>query len=148
MMIKALKKGMTQLFMPSGEVCPVTEVVVDNGDEISNFKEGLKVVISGVSKGRGFAGVMKRWNFSGGPATHGSGWLRKPGSIGGTTSPGRVYKGKKMPGHMGCRRVTLKNVSVLRIDNEKKTLFLKGCFPGSRNSKLLISLPGEMSHEA
>lgn len=103
------------------------------------FKSGDKVQVTGISKGKGFAGVVKRWGFAGGPRTHGqSDRERAPGSIGSTTTPGRVYKGKKMAGRMGQDKVTIKGLEVVEVDPEKNLLVVKGLVPGHRNSLLLI----------
>jgi len=103
------------------------------------FKEGDVVQVTGVSKGKGFAGVVKRHHFKGGPRTHGqSDRERAPGSIGQTTTPGRVYKGKRMAGRMGGGRVTLKNLKVVNIDSDKNVLIISGLVPGGRNSLLMI----------
>ena len=99
------------------------------------FEAGEKVDVIGTSKGRGFAGVMKRWNFGGGPRTHGqSDRMRAPGSIGGGTTPGKVYKGLKMGGHMGNRRITVKGLEIIEIDAERNLLMIKGGIPGATNS--------------
>jgi len=98
------------------------------------------VNITGTSKGRGFAGVVKRHGFHGGPKTHGqSDRHRAPGSVGAGTSPGRVFKGKRMAGHMGNARVTVQNLKVVAIDTDKNTLMIKGAVPGSKNGLLLIN---------
>ena len=103
------------------------------------FQTGEKVDVVGTSKGRGFQGVMKRHGFHGGPRTHGqSDRARAPGSIGGTTFPAKVFKGKKMPGHMGNTRVTVKNLEVVEVDQERNLLLLKGGVPGAPNGLLLI----------
>lgn len=103
------------------------------------FKVGDKVSITGISKGKGFAGVVKRWHFSGGPRTHGqSDRERAPGSIGQTTTPGRVYKGKKMAGRMGGDKVMVKGLKVIEIDKEKNLLVVKGLTPGAKKGLLLI----------
>jgi large subunit ribosomal protein L3 len=95
------------------------------------FAEGDLVDVTGVSKGKGFAGTVKRHNFSRGPKTHGSDNYRKPGSIGPGTTPGRVYKGLKMGGHMGDDRVTLKKLRVIRVDAERNLILVKGSVPGA-----------------
>jgi large subunit ribosomal protein L3 len=103
------------------------------------FEAGEKVDVIGTSKGRGFAGVMKRWNFGGGPRTHGqSDRSRAPGSIGGGTTPGKVYKGMKMGGHMGNRRITVKGLEIIEIDTERNLLMVKGGIPGAPNSLIQI----------
>lgn len=102
------------------------------------FKEGELVTVSGISKGKGFAGAVKRWGFKGGPKSHGrKGTERKVGAIGAST-PSRVIKGKKMPGRLGGERVTIKNLKIVRIDPENKILFIKGGLPGPKNSLLEI----------
>ena len=95
------------------------------------FAEGELVDVTGISKGQGFAGTVKRHNFSRGPKTHGSDNYRKPGSIGPGTTPGRVYKGLKMGGHMGDDRVTLKKLRVIRVDAERNLILVKGSVPGA-----------------
>ena len=99
------------------------------------FTEGERVDVVGKSKGRGFAGVVKRYGFSGGPKTHGqSDRHRAPGSIGASSYPSRVIKGMRMPGQMGDKRATIKNLEVIEIDKDKNLLLVKGSVPGSRNS--------------
>jgi large subunit ribosomal protein L3 len=95
------------------------------------FAEGDIVDVTGVSKGQGFAGTVKRHNFSRGPKTHGSDNYRKPGSIGPGTTPGRVYKGLRMGGHMGHERVTMKKLRVIRVDAERNLILVKGSVPGA-----------------
>jgi large subunit ribosomal protein L3 len=102
------------------------------------FAEGDLVDVSGVSKGKGFAGHVKRHHFGRGPTTHGSDHHREPGSIGPGTTPGRVYKGVRMAGHMGDERATTKKVRVVRADPEKNLLLLKGSLPGARGSLILV----------
>ncbi|MFO8143545.1 MAG: 50S ribosomal protein L3 [Dehalococcoidales bacterium] len=115
------------------------------GDKIdaSLFQAGDLIDVTGVSKGKGFAGVVKRHGFAGGPKTHGqSDRLRHPGSIGAMTTPGRVLKGKKMAGHMGNRRVTVRKLEVFQSDQESNLLLVKGAVPGARNGMLLIRKSG------
>jgi len=102
------------------------------------FAEGDLVDVTGVSKGKGFAGQIKRHNFKRGPKTHGSDHHREPGSIGPGTTPGRVYKGLRMAGHMGDQRATIKKVRVVRADLEKNLLLVKGSLPGARGSLILV----------
>lgn len=114
---------------------------VEVGTEVKTdvFKAGEMVAVSGVSKGKGFQGTMKRHNFSGGQQTHGqSDRLRAPGSIGQSASPSKVIKGMKMSGRMGGERKTLKNVRIIKIDAENNLLFLKGALPGAKNTLLEI----------
>ncbi len=108
--------------------------------DASIFKTGSLVNVSGVSKGKGFAGVVKRHNFSGGPKTHGqSDRWRAPGSIGAGTSPGRVWKGQKMPGHMGNQLVKQLNLKVFLAEPGKNILLLHGAIPGAKNTIVLIN---------
>jgi large subunit ribosomal protein L3 len=102
------------------------------------FNEGDLVDVTGVSKGKGFAGHIKRHNFHRGPKTHGSDHHREPGSIGPGTTPGRVYKGMKMAGHMGDDRVTVKKLRVVRADTDRNLLLVKGSLPGPRGSLILV----------
>jgi large subunit ribosomal protein L3 len=102
------------------------------------FAEGDHVDVTGVSKGKGFAGHIKRHNFARGPKTHGSDHHREPGSIGPGTTPGRVYRGLKMAGHMGDERVTIKKVRVVRTDPDRNLLLVKGTLPGARGSLILV----------
>jgi len=108
--------------------------------DVSIFEEGEFVDIQGVSKGKGFQGVVKRWGFKGGPRTHGqSDRMRHPGSIGMRTTPGRVFKGHKMGGRMGADTKTTKNLRVISIDKENNLLALKGAVPGNKESLVIIT---------
>lgn len=103
------------------------------------FAVGDKIHVTGTSKGKGFAGVVKRHHFKGGPRTHGqSDRERAPGSIGMTTTPGRVYRGKRMAGRMGSERVTVKGLEVVGVDNEKNLLIVKGLIPGGKGGLVYI----------
>ncbi len=117
-----------------------TEAVkVGDRVDVSLFKEGDLVDVTGVSKSKGFAGVVKRHGFAGGPKTHGqSDRHRHPGSIGSTTSPGRVFKGMRMAGRMGNERITVHSLEVFGADPDRNLLLVKGAVPGSRNGLLLI----------
>ena len=110
------------------------------GAEVSlnSIEKGSRVKLTGVSKGRGFAGVVKRWGFGGGPASHGSGFHRRPGSIGNCTFPGRVMPGRKMPGHFGVATKSLKNVQIVDVIQEENVILVKGSVPGSRNSMVQL----------
>lgn len=110
------------------------------GDELKAdlFKAGDFVDITGTSKGKGFAGGMSRWNWHGGPQTHGSTSHRRVGSIGSTTTPGRVWKGHHLPGHMGDARVTVQNLKIVQVDLERNILLVKGAVAGAKNSYLVI----------
>jgi large subunit ribosomal protein L3 len=112
----------------------------DIGQEIKSdiFQVGDVVNVSGKSKGRGFSGVLKRWGFSGGKKTHGSRSHRIPGSIGCSATPGRIPKGKKLPGRMGFKRITIKNLKVVDIRPEADVVLVKGAVPGSRNGLIEI----------
>ncbi|MBW2067022.1 MAG: 50S ribosomal protein L3 [Deltaproteobacteria bacterium] len=103
------------------------------------FNIGDVVHVTARSKGRGFAGVIKRWGFSGGKDTHGSRSHRVPGSIGASATPGRVYKGRKLPGRMGNTQTTIKNLKVVDVRPELDIIVIKGCVPGARNSIVRIS---------
>ncbi|MEX0932031.1 MAG: 50S ribosomal protein L3 [Candidatus Saccharimonadales bacterium] len=105
--------------------------------DVSVFEEGDKVVISGVSKGKGFAGTIKRHNFSRGPMSHGSRNKRRPGSIG-SMYPQKVFKGKKMAGRMGGEKVSVKNLKVVKVDKENNILAVSGAVPGSNKSIVII----------
>lgn len=106
---------------------------------VEQFEVGQIVDVSGVSKGKGFAGVVKRWNFQMQDATHGNSIShRAPGSIGQNQTPGRVFKGKKMAGHMGARNVTTQNLEVVRVDVERNLLLIKGAVPGAPGGSVVI----------
>jgi len=105
---------------------------------VEMFSEGEKVDVRGISKGKGFSGVMKRWGFKGGRATHGAETHRHAGSIGASADPSRVFKGQKMAGRMGGKKVTVQNLEVVKIDVEKNLLVVKGAVPGPRNGVLII----------
>ncbi|NTY00214.1 50S ribosomal protein L3 [Deinococcus sp. JMULE3] len=111
------------------------------GDTVSIdiFAEGEKIDATGTSKGKGFQGVMKRWNFKGGPASHGSKkWHRRPGSIGQRKTPGRVYKGKRMAGHMGMDRITVQNLEVVEIRADENIILVKGAIPGANGGLVVL----------
>lgn len=110
------------------------------GDEIKAdvFAEGDKIDVTGISKGKGFAGTIKRWGTGRGPMTHGSRYHRGPGAMQGASNPGRVLKGKKLPGHMGRDRVTVQNLKVVKVDAEKNLILVKGGVPGAKNGLLII----------
>lgn len=137
--IKGKKIEMSQIFDEEGRRVPVTLIQLEAWSK--KLKAKAPVVVTGTSKGKGFAGVMKRWGFAGGPATHGqSDRARAPGSIGGTTTPGRVYKGKKMAGRMGGDRVTIKGLAIVAADEEAKTVKVLGPIPGARNSPVVLKI--------
>ena len=124
------------------------EVRVDSASEhelgekvtVANFAEVKKVDVTGTSKGKGFAGVMRRYNFGGGPGGHGAHFHRAPGSIGQCASPSRVFKGVRLPGHMGCDTITTKNLEVVRVDEDMNLILLKGSVPGGKNGVVRIRM--------
>jgi large subunit ribosomal protein L3 len=117
-----------------------TKEEVKEGDQffVDIFQVGEKVDVVGTSKGKGFAGVVKRWGFHGGKDSHGSMFHRAPGSIGCSADPSRVLKGKKLPGHMGVERVTVKNLLIIETDKEHNLLVVRGAVPGAKGGYLLI----------
>ena len=134
--ITGIKLNSVQKFTQDGYRIPVTQIKVE---DFAGLKPGDLVKITGISKGKGFAGVVKRWGFKGGPKTHGqSDRQRSPGSIGQTTTPGRVFKGKKMAGRMGGAKTTLKGLMLVEVDEKEKVLMVKGLVPGAKNGELII----------
>ena len=117
------------------------DVELNLGDvlTVEKFEAGQKIDVSGLTKGKGFAGVVKRYGFRGGDATHGNSLShRAPGSIGQCQTPGRVFKGKKMAGHMGDKKRTLQNLSVVRVDAERNLILVKGSVPGATGSNVVV----------
>lgn len=110
------------------------------GDEIKadTFEAGEKIDVSGISKGKGFAGPMKRWGLHRGPMAHGSGYHRGSGSMGACSNPGRVMKGKKLPGHMGVVKVTVQNLEIVKVDTENNLILVKGAVPGNKGGLVTI----------
>lgn len=102
------------------------------------FSVGDRVDVSGISKGKGFQGTIKRYGQSGGPETHGSMYHRRVGSMGAGTNPGRVFKGKKQPGHMGAEKVTVQNLDVVKVDGERDLLLIKGAVPGPKGGLVVV----------
>ena len=108
---------------------------------VEGFEVGQKIDVTGISKGKGFAGAVKRWNFSMQDATHGNSLShRAPGSIGQCQTPGRVFKGKKMSGHMGAEQVTTQNLEVVKVDAERNLLLVKGAIPGAPGGDVIVRL--------
>ena len=138
--IIAKKVEMTQIFSESGEVFPVTLLAVEEGVEVSTFTEGEVVAVSGISKGKGFQGVVKRHKFKGGRRSHGQKHSeREPGSIGGGgRAGGRVVKGMRMAGRMGGERVTVKNLHVVKILPDTREIYISGAVPGRRGTRLEV----------
>ena len=124
----------------------IREFRVNNPDDyevgqelkVDIFEEGSFIDICGTSKGKGFAGVIKRWGFKGGPKSHGSRFHRAPGSIGASASPSRVFKGQKLPGHMGNKRVTIQSLEIVRLDKDKNLLVVKGAIPGASRGIVIV----------
>ena len=117
-----------------------TAAEMNVGDEIKAdvFAEGDAVDVTGISKGKGYAGTVKRWGTHRGPMTHGSGYHRGPGSMGACSTPSRVMKGKKLAGHLGVEKVTVQNLSVVKIDAEKNILAIRGAVPGPKGGLVII----------
>lgn len=135
------KAGVDKAFCRFAEV-KAPEVSAENlGKEVSleNFGAATMIDVTGTSKGKGFAGVMKRYNFSGGPAAHGSKFHRTTGSIGQHTEPGRVIKKKKMPGHMGVDTKTVQNLEIVELNEEQGFMLIKGSVPGAKNGFVKIA---------
>lgn len=116
------------------------DVKVGQSVTVEALAEAKQVHVSGVSKGKGFAGSMKRHNFKGGPGGHGSHFHRAPGSVGQASTPSRVFKGKKLPGHMGSEKVTVRNLDVVSVDAERNLLLVKGAVPGAKGALLTIRM--------
>jgi large subunit ribosomal protein L3 len=115
-----------------------TDVVIGDVVDVSAFEEVNFVDVVATGKGRGFQGVVKRYDFGGGRASHGGGWLRRTGSIGMCEFPGRVFKGKKMPGHMGNKRVTTQNLKVMQVRAEENLMLIKGSIPGANGGIVTV----------
>jgi large subunit ribosomal protein L3 len=135
------KAGVEANLVRFAEISATTIDTANLGKELSleEFAVSNYVDVTGVSKGKGFQGVMKRHNFAGGPAAHGSHFHRHGGSIGNRATPGRVFKNKKMPGQMGSKQKTIQNIQVVEINAEKGYLLLKGSVPGSKNGFVRIA---------
>ena len=131
----------------TGNFRHVREFRIGNGDQFSAgqqltvelFKEGELIDVTGISIGRGFQGGMKRWNWRGGPATRGSTSKRRAGSIGSTTTPGRVIRGHHLPGHMGDDQVTIQNLRIMKIDAQEHLLLVEGAVPGSERRLVIVN---------
>ena len=134
------KGGQTFRYLREVSGKEIDSLELGNSVDVSIFEVGAKVNVTGVSKGKGFQGGVKRYNFRGGPKTHGqSDRHRAPGSIGAGTTPGRVIKGMRMAGRMGGDKVTVKNLEVLLVDVDRNLLLVKGSVPGHKDSILLIN---------
>lgn len=147
---KKVNKPMAGHFAKQGvePVRHLREVRVEDASEhaigeevtVAAFAEVKKVDVTGTSKGKGFAGVMRRYSFAGGPGGHGAHFHRAPGSVGQCAYPSRVFKGVRLPGHMGCDTVTTKNLEVIRVDEEANLIMLKGAVPGGKNGVVRVRM--------
>jgi large subunit ribosomal protein L3 len=143
---KKIKKSLLGVFKKDNIPNLIREFLINEeenykiGDKftVENFAKISYVDVEGRSIGKGFQGVIKRYNMAGGPKTHGSSFHRRPGSIGNSSYPGRVFKGKKMPGRMGNKKVTTQNIKVIKIDKENDLIILKGAIAGARNGIVYI----------
>src|SRR6266851_3476525 len=145
--IIGIKLGMTQIFAEDGNLvgctvlqagpCVVVQMRTKQKDGYEAAQLGL-VDISGISKGKGFAGGVKRWHYAGGDATHGSMFHRAPGGIGGSSFPSRVWKNQHFPGHMGNANVTAKNLKVVKVDTDENLLLVRGSVPGPSGTYIFI----------
>lgn len=117
------------------------EIEINTGDEVTAeiFTVGDRVDISGTSKGRGFAGAIKRHGFGGGPGGHGSHFHRAPGSVGQSADPAKVYKGKRLPGHYGNAKTTVQNLEVVNVDTDKNLLIVRGSVPGANGGVVVVN---------
>jgi len=138
--LKGQSKGLGEFkFLREFRMETADGVKVGDKLDVSLFKPGDKINVTGISKGRGFAGGVKRYHFHGGPKTHGaSDRLRAPGSNGSTTTPGRVYKGSRRPGHMGHERVTSQGLKVVLVDTERNLIGVNGAVPGPKGGLVII----------
>ena len=145
---KHLTKADVGQFKKSG-LAPTRDVIEFRLDDLSDweigkqydvsiFNDEKRVTVTGVSKGRGFAGTIKRHKFQRGPSAHGSKNVRAPGSLGAHSYPARVFPGKKLPGHHGVEQKTVKNLEVVRVDVESGLIFIKGALPGATNAKVIV----------
>jgi large subunit ribosomal protein L3 len=116
----------------------IDEIKIGDTIDISVFNDVNSVSITGISKGKGYQGVVKRWGFAGGKDTHGSMFHRAPGSIGQSSYPSKVFKGLRMPGHMGMAKNTVLNLKLVKIDGEQNLMYVKGAVPGANNNIIYI----------
>ena len=133
-----LKKQQAPASRVLREFPKVGDIAIGQTVKVDIFKKGDWVDVVGVSKGKGFQGVMKRHNYSGGPESHGSMFHRAPGSIGASSYPSRVWKNKALPGHMGDERVTVQRLKVIDARPEENLLFVRGAVPGGQNGLLIV----------
>lgn len=133
--LEAAPAILREFSLPGGEAPALGDKIT-----VETFEVGAKVKVTGTTKGRGFQGVVKRYNFGGGRASHGASRVhRAPGSIGAGTNPSRVIKGKRMPGHMGDVQQTVRNLKVAKVDAEKNLIYLRGAVPGAIDSYVFIT---------
>ena len=142
---KRLNKPLSGVFKKAGQKSyrvlreyPMSGLKVGDFVTVEKFAKGDKVSVSGVSKGKGFQGVMKRYHYAGGPGSHGSMFNRAPGSIGQSSYPSRVWKNKGMPGHMGSEKVTVKNLKIIAVNTDQNLLLIRGAVPGAKGSLVEI----------
>ena len=142
---KRLNKPLSGVFKKAGlksyrilREYPMSGLKVGDFITVEKFAQGDKVSVSGVSKGKGFQGVMKRYHYAGGPGSHGSMFNRAPGSIGQSSYPSRVWKNKGMPGHMGSEKVTTKNLKIIDVNTDQNLLLILGAVPGAKGSLVEI----------
>ncbi len=143
--LKRVNKAMKGMFDKAGtkpyrviKEIPAAEAQVGDMITVDIFQKGDKVQVAGISKGKGFQGVIKRHGFKGGPASHGSKFGRAPGSIGQSASPSKVWKNMKLPGQMGSERVSVKNMTVIDVKADQNIMLIKGAVPGHKGSYLEI----------
>lgn len=146
---KNVNKAMKGLFKKAGtgyyrllKEFPMADLKVGEMITAEKFQKGDLISVAGVSKGKGFQGVMKRHNYKGGPASHGSTSYREPGSIGASSFPSRVWKNKGMPGHMGSELITVKNLKIVDVKVEQNLILILGAVPGSKGTYLEIRKEG------
>ena len=142
---KRLKRPQAGVFKKAGlkpykilKEFPISGLKVGEFVTVEKFVKGDKVSVAGISKGKGFQGVMKRHNYSGGPGSHGSMFNRAPGSIGASSFPSRVWKNQGMPGHMGSERITVKNLEIVDVKADQNLLLIRGAVPGAKGTFLEI----------
>jgi large subunit ribosomal protein L3 len=142
---KKLKKPLTGVFKKAGvkfyrllKEFPISGLKVGEFLTVERFTKGDKISVTGISKGKGFQGVMKRHHYAGGPGSHGSMFNRAPGSIGSSSFPSRVWKNKGLPGHMGSERVTVRHLEIIDVRTDQNLLLIKGAVPGSKGAYLEI----------
>ncbi|MDI6890475.1 MAG: 50S ribosomal protein L3 [Thermodesulfovibrionales bacterium] len=142
---KKLKKPLAGVFKKAGvkpyrilKEFPMSGLKVGELLTVERFSKGDRVSVTGISKGKGFQGVVKRYHYAGGPASHGSMFNRAPGSIGSSSFPSRVWKNKGLPGHMGSERVIVKNLKIVDVRTDQNLLLIKGAVPGAKGTYLEI----------